>query len=68
MSKLDHVCGLSGYCPGPPYYDPICPGCALRGKSPVLRTLVEACRDCTNYRLCRPHLRMAQLEEGRYPR
>ncbi len=22
-----HVCGAQGYCPGPPHYDPICPGC-----------------------------------------
>lgn len=25
--SVEHVCGLQGYCPGPPHYDPICPAC-----------------------------------------
>jgi hypothetical protein len=26
--NADHLCGLSGYCPGPPHFDPECPACA----------------------------------------
>jgi hypothetical protein len=25
--KIEHVCGLQGYCPGYPHYDPPCPAC-----------------------------------------
>jgi NTP pyrophosphatase (non-canonical NTP hydrolase) len=31
--KVEHVCGLQGYCPGPPHFDPICPACEAAFKS-----------------------------------
>jgi hypothetical protein len=31
-TKIEHVCGLQGYCPGYPHYDPPCPACVERMK------------------------------------
>jgi hypothetical protein len=39
--KVEHVCGLQGYCPGPPHYDPICPACAARFKASAPTTEQE---------------------------
>lgn len=58
MSKFEHVCGLQGYCPGPPHNDPICPACLLRGKD-NLRLKVEGCPRCHEYSLCDQHTKEA---------
>jgi hypothetical protein len=39
--KVEHVCGLQGYCPGPPHYDPICPACEARFKASAPTTEQE---------------------------
>jgi hypothetical protein len=32
-AKPGHVCGLQGYCPGYPHFDPPCPACVARYRS-----------------------------------
>lgn len=53
--RVGHICGASGYCPGPPHYDPICSGCLLAQASADLRERIDNCRKCSSVRLCAEH-------------
>lgn len=65
--KIEHVCGLSGYSPWPPYNDSVCVGCRLRFvNDDALRARLDACPTCTTYRACSAHdVELAEMEHLR---
>jgi hypothetical protein len=42
----EHVCGLQGYCPGPPHFDPPCPACVRRVPDAQPEDACEQCKEC----------------------